>query len=185
VTPRAHVVLSGSLCAGKSTLAMQLVEICGYTVVAARETLRALAPHELSTRSDLQSFGSSLERSTRGRWMEEPVAEALRHTGGPIVVDSVRTSQQLTAVSGVLGTASIHVALTARREVLEERFLARREAEDSRFSEWSEAVAHDIEANVDKLQRVSDVVLDTSDLEPGALLTALVAGWRATGRTLD
>src|SRR5690242_10247517 len=103
-----HVVISGPLYAGKSTLAAVLEEN-GYLVVSARGVLRDLAGESLATRRELQEFGSDLEARTRGAWLAEATAAAAV-PGTPIVVDAVRTVDQLHAVHAVLPEA-LHVHL--------------------------------------------------------------------------
>jgi RNase adaptor protein for sRNA GlmZ degradation len=133
--------------------------------------LRALAPNALRTRSDLQRFGSQVELDTQGEWLSQAVAAA-KGAGGSIAVDSVRTRLQLECVSDVL-QAAFHVHLHAQAPELERRYALRGEDDLEEPRTFAAAMTHRVELEVAEVADSADFVIDTTELQPEAVLAAV------------
>lgn len=163
---QSHVVLSGSICSGKSTLALGLAN-AGFVLVSARDILQELAPESLGARADYQELGLQLERQTQGHWLDHRVARALRENPNrALVVDAVRTRRQLASVTHLLEPGVFHVHLRADRDVLEARFLRRSDPIDSSVQALAELESRLSEASYAELLSAASTVIDTTALDP-------------------
>ena len=156
------VIITGSLCTGKTSLARMLNAKMGHEIVSAREVLRSIAQRELVSRADLQDFGATVEREEPGKWLADAVRTVRRAGVASIVVDAVRTEAQLAAVREALRRPKT-VALTGRREVLEERFARRADTADVQNPTLADAMRHEIERSDAQVEQSADIVIDTSD----------------------
>lgn len=166
------LVLSGPVCAGKTTLAHALVA-SGMTRLSTRELLLTLAGDEVHNRSSLQRLGERLDREQGGRW----VVDALRRLASPgdhIVVDAIRTVDQLSELRGVARV--VHCHLWAPRLVLERRQIERHE-QDPAFEPQSYAriLESGTERRVVELGRDADIVINTEHFPPPAVAAAVAA----------
>jgi adenylosuccinate synthase len=174
---RVHIVISGDLCAGKTTLATGLQANAGYATLSARQVLRDIAGHELGSRRALQDFGLATDLRTRGRWLGD-AAEQRRSTDPNVllVVDSARNERQVQAVRDALkDEAVLHVHLTAERDELERRFTERTDADDAFLRSLDEARRHPIEGSDAVLEQTAGVVIDTTSLSPNEVLNCVIA----------
>jgi len=156
------VVLSGPTCAGKTSLAGRLAgEMRGRMVQA----LRVIADEsygQVLTRTESQAAGAELERTTRGRWLVDAVADALAG-GAPVVLDSARTRAQLEGLQQLRPGRVLHVHLTADSTTRAKRFEARRaERETDKGSRFDDLAKDPIEREADELRLMADVVIDTT-----------------------
>ena len=175
VRPADHacvLVLSGPVCAGKTTLAHVLVG-AGMTRFSTRDLLLAVTDDEARDRLTLQWLGERLDREHGGRW----VVDALRRVASPghhVVVDSIRTADQLSALRGVADV--VHCHLWAPRSVLERRQTERHE-QDPAFEpqSYERILASETERRVMKLARDADIVVNTKHFSPPAVAAAVSA----------
>ncbi len=125
------VVVSGAICSGKSALVGQLADRHEATVVSTRRIVAGTIRRRDPDRPAMQRAGERLDKAQGGEWVVEAlqrVVYASSPTGtasGLFVVDCVRTADQIAAARRAFGTAVYHVHLTARPEVLRERYVAR------------------------------------------------------------
>ena len=123
------IVLSGAVCAGKSTLARGLAaDGAGVTL-----TTRALIARELGAeparveRGRLQEEGDRLDAESGGKWIAAAAAELLDSAAtGLVVVDAVRKEPQLEALAAL--SPLLHVHLSASETDLGRRYRARQRA---------------------------------------------------------
>jgi hypothetical protein len=80
------------------------------------------APDKRSHRQVLQQLGNELDAETRGSWVADAVREVAASTDGTVVVDAVRTSDQVDALRNIGETLHIHV--TAAEADLKARYAA-------------------------------------------------------------
>lgn len=172
---RPVVALSGAVCAGKSTLARNLTEKFECHVVSTRELILLLRPDVKQTRTDLQHAGQELDRLHGGSW----VANALTRHRAPesaaaIILDSVRTLEQVRGLRVAFGARVIHVHLTAAESLLRKRHRSRRGAvqEDKTFEDLRR---HPTEASVESLREVADIVIQTDRCSEGDVLSKAAA----------
>ena len=154
------LVLSGPLCAGKTTLSGQLAG-AGARVVSARAILTA--SHPGLTRQGLQEAGAEMERRTRGAWLADAVGQLDRDD--PLtVVDSVRTAAQAQALHA-LSVESLHVHLTASLEERRQRYENRLDPVDAQQS-FDTALAGELEGPISELEALADASIETDGRRP-------------------
>ena len=155
------ILLSGAVCAGKTTLAGGLKQSQAARVLTTR-TLITAQVHQAAEQLDrgrLQRLGNALDHRTGGRW----VADAVRSLtlDRLTVVDAVRTPNQVAAISATVPT--LHVHLTASDSVLKERYAQRVSADPAFEHPTLTALRRDpTEASIEHLASLADLVIDTS-----------------------
>src|SRR5262249_7863695 len=112
---RQIVLISGRICSGKSGLARRLSDEFGYHLIHTSEILLKEAQRRgLPTdRLSLQSLGDVMDSETDHRWVLAYVETQLsQHTGNaPLVVDNIRTAQQLELFRRDHGWIVVHAHL--------------------------------------------------------------------------
>jgi adenylosuccinate synthase len=155
------ILLSGAVCAGKTTLADGLKQSQAAHVLTTR-TLITAQVHQTAEQLDrgrLQQLGNALDHSTGGRW----VADAVRSMtlDRLTVVDAVRTPDQVAAISGIVPT--LHVHLTASDSVLKKRYAERIGAQPTLEHPTFAALREDLtEASIEHLASLASLVIDTA-----------------------
>jgi len=159
------VLISGHISSGKSTLAIGLAEHCEMEVFKTNEILkRNVGPQLVNNRKALQQEGERLDVKTRGRWVAEELAIWLRQTTRKpmLVVDSVRTVEQIRGIRNVFGPIVTHIHLTAPSPELARRYKERHKQGLEATDNYGEAQADKTEKAVDQLRDTADVVIDTN-----------------------
>jgi adenylosuccinate synthase len=168
------LLLSGPIAVGKTTLAVHLRDGLAYEVIAVRSALEKALSLTSVHRAHLQDLGQRLEAETHGAWLADHVASVQAGIAAPLVVDALRTRAQASAIRDVVSHPLGHVHLTASSQSLSTRFSTRRNAELLDYAVISDALAHPVEAEVDDLAAVADLVLDTSALDAKAVATRVM-----------
>ena len=181
------LVMSGPVCAGKSTLAEGLERRHGARRFSSRRLLLQRLGDAGAGRLSLQAAGEALDRETQGRWLAEALRTQVQGQAGPWVVDSVRIRPQVEALRQAFGARVVHVHLTAPASVRERRYDTRRAAaghdpEGTSFARLSE---DGTERGVDALAEVADLVLDTSRESAEAVLVRSAARLGLFGRSVE
>ena len=143
--------LSGPVASGKTTLSRLIAERFGFWVVSTRELLS----QGLEDRLSLQAKGVSLDDSTSGSWVRDGVVQLLDKDHGSVslVVDSVRTLDQIRWIRDTFGSSVRHIHLSADTETLSSRYGSR--SEGYRYEEVSD---HPVERAVGSLEMSADLV---------------------------
>ena len=164
---RQIVILSGHVCAGKTTLATKLAAEFGFHHVKTWNFIKQRGEHLNLHRSTLQEFGEQLDRKTSGAWVRDDLQKIERNEDPEtqIVVDSVRHPGQIEFLRKAYGRRIVHVHLTAPIPRLEQRYTERKshQTEIAELSRYSEVLANPTEAKVEELADTADVVVN-SDL---------------------
>lgn len=159
------ILISGHISSGKSTLAIGLAKRCDVEVFKTNEILRSrVSPHLADNRKELQQEGGRLDIKTRGQWVIDELMIWLgRATRKPIiVVDSVRTIEQIENVRKVFGPIVNHIHLTAPSPELAKRYRKRHRQGLEATDDYGQAQADKTEHGVDSLRDAADVVIDTN-----------------------
>lgn len=155
------ILLSGPVCAGKTTLAYGLQRRIGIRVLTTRAVLAGHAgekPEQLD-RSRLQLLGEDLDRSTGGSW----IVDAIQNLGieTAMVVDAVRTLDQVAAVR--MTATALHVHLTAPVTNLEERYAQRVSAQPAfEYPSFAALRENVTEASIERMASFADMAIDTA-----------------------
>lgn len=166
------IVLSGPICAGKTTLAVELRRLFGLHVFKTRQLIIA-ATAASNERAALQRAGDHLDETTDGKWLAEYVAREAEGLADDAesVVDSVRIAPQIDAIRSKFGTRVLHVHITGPTEPDGE--LARRHeakkgerATERELETYAHVRSNATERNVDALKSIADVVVDTALCTP-------------------
>lgn len=156
------VLLSGPIASGKTTLAAMLARDRGYQHVRVRRIIESLSGGSSLSRANLQAVGLALEEATEGKWLGEALVTS-SVLAGPVVIDAVRTLEQLTDLRARTLSSSIAVHVTARLEVRRARFKA---SEEGARTELLQAQQSGTDPGAETLSGEANVVLDTSDSSP-------------------
>lgn len=183
---RQLIVLSGSIASGKSTLA----ELLGRrhdargmsTKALLAETLRGTAG---SSRAALIRAGDRQDRATGGAWVVDALVRRLDVVPEEalVVVDAVRTKDQVDRLRQAFGPTVVHVHLTASPESLANRYEERRvEGPLLELGSYEEVQRNRTEHSVARLIEVADIVIDTDLCDPDGVLTRVAAHLGLFGR---
>ncbi len=130
---RQVVLVSGHICSGKSGLGQRLCDEFGYDLIRTSDILREEAQRRgLPTdRLSLQAIGDTMDEETQHRWVFQAVEKHIVNLDAniPIVIDNVRTSQQLEHFRRFHDWQTVHAHLYAPRAELESRFQKKHAAE--------------------------------------------------------
>jgi adenylosuccinate synthase len=156
------ILLSGPVASGKSTLGLLLADRYRVQHVKTRQIIRTKFPKVEQERGALQKAGDRLDRDTKGAWVATEVSRlaAEIEEEAVILVDSVRTADQIRALREAFGPRVVHMHLSAPDEVLEQRYLER-QGPTREFTTYAELVRNRTEAGIGKLAQIADVVIDT------------------------
>ena len=157
--PRA-IVLSGKVCAGKSTLAEALAANGGATLIKSKDLICERSPATARTRGALQRAGLRLDQESGGRWLSEALNKRVMNDGplSLIVVDAVRIPEQVFYLRQS-GWSVTHVHLGAGKDELDKRHASK--ATTGTAASYSELAKTWSERHVQSLKRLADVVIDT------------------------
>jgi adenylosuccinate synthase len=169
------VVLSGPICAGKSTVVEKLSERYGARVVKTRDLIKQQLPKIKDERGALQRAGEKLDRADGGAWVKNALARFIEAANdgstprGLFVVDSVRIRGQVDAVREAFGTAVHHIHLTASDSVLRERY-SKRGSKTKEFPDYDAVKKSPTERGVEKLAELADIVVATDRCSAAAVV---------------
>lgn len=170
------ILLSGSLCTGKSTLSDNLVKHLGFETIKSRSILKLITPKDVlsqyeTIREALITYAIELDEKTNGSWLANSIdLESIMNK--LIVFDSIRLNSQLKAfkVRFSLTTQIIHIHLKCTDKVLQERFVGRNEnnRNNDGLSEhdFLKAKEHILELQSSELEPYADRIIITNDFTP-------------------
>ena len=147
------IVLSGRLCAGKSTLARLLCEKAGANLIRSKDLLRAASGVDLDDALDRAS--QQLEKRTGGQWLAEAINKQLMYQPpkeSTSVIDWVRTVDQVRFLRAS-GWAVTHVHLKASDAAVSER--------QANSQSNSRKPPQPLSKQAQELEAIADVVMDT------------------------
>jgi adenylosuccinate synthase len=164
---RQVVLISGHFCTGKSGLARRLHEEFGYHRIRTSDILKSIAKRRKlkSDRLSLQSLGDRLDAETQHKWVLEAVAEQAKASDSAqsIVVDNIRTWNQLECFRQQHDFVVVHAHLYALKRELEKRFKRKNEEmPKGSIENYSDADLIKNEADIAQFKKDADVRINTS-----------------------
>jgi len=180
------VLISGPVASGKSRLAAALVNRFGMHLIKTRRLLEQAIPRAIGDRARLQRAGDRLDRQSEGRWVVDALSKAMlaMQTQRNVVVDCVRTTQQIESIRSGFGRSVAHVHVTAPLEVLARRYEQRRNAMRE-LESYERLRRNRTERSVDELARVADIVIDTNRTPEADVVTRVAAHLGLYGRSYE
>ncbi|MEM9913481.1 MAG: adenylosuccinate synthetase [Planctomycetota bacterium] len=161
------VLLSGHVCAGKTSLASALADTYpSVRHLKTREILLELFPELERSREAMQAKGESLDRSTRGEWVRSGLAKLMQKQSESdsttYIIDAVRIKSQIEHVRNSFGSRVVHIHLKAPVEELARRYNRRKKKQEFKeFGTYEEVRANKTEAKVRILEKLADIVIDS------------------------
>jgi adenylosuccinate synthase len=161
------VVLSGSVGAGKSTLARGLAERYAARHIRTQDLMRDYAeangeslPNE---RKALQDYGERLDLETDGKWVADRVAQIVTNDDehALFIVDAVRLKSQVDHLRSAFPTRVSHIHVDAPKPVLSQRYRERKSGL-TELATYDEVAANKTEAGVTHLADDADVSIDSA-----------------------
>ena len=161
------VVLSGSVAAGKTTLARGLNSSSDVILINTREVILSRLPSTPRSRAALQAAGEQLDELTRGRWVADETLELIKRTASatPIVIDAVKIPAQIESVRTATSLPVFHVHLTSPFEVLRARYAAKPD-DIHEMDNYADVAGNSTESQIGLLSDNADLVIDTSATTP-------------------
>jgi adenylosuccinate synthase len=177
---RQVVLISGHICTGKSELALRLKKEFGYHAVSTSGILKpiATASGEPIDRLALQVLGDDLDKKTNHLWLlDEVIKKAKNLTGDqPIVVDNVRTWDQLQHFRTYHGFSVVHVHLWAPKRILEQRYKKKNsERLDDAGQSYTDADIIKNEKDIEAFKNDADVRINTARTDSADTLVRVAA----------
>lgn len=171
------VILSGKVCAGKSTLAAHLRDKADATLVKSKDLIYERLPRTPRSRRPSQLAGQRLDRETGGRWLSEALNERVLNIAAGasvelLVVDSVRIPEQVHFLRQS-GWLVIHVHLEASEVTLARRYAGR--PKDGELESYADLSKNWTERHVNSLAKIADVVIDTDRCNADDVFARVVA----------
>lgn len=152
--------------------------------------LRRFHSHRLSTRQllldrscpndrgALIEAGRKLDQETGGTWVRDGIARyvAEHHDKEIILIDAVRTSQQIFHLRETYGSRFVHIHITAPFDIIKKRYEERGSVADTGMT-YDQVRADPTENGVWLLNQIADrVVVNDNSCEPESLLALAFAG---------
>lgn len=155
------VLLSGPICSGKSTLAKRLADKFAFERRKTTQFVQARSRGEAKDRLALQQYGQKLDSEFGGMWLVEDVKRTIEDIKLDVILDSVRTIDQVDALREAFGRKVVHVHLDAPQEVLAVRYSVKFSGNKLEPNSYDETQQNETEKNVRVLDSISDISINT------------------------
>jgi adenylosuccinate synthase len=177
---RQVVLISGHICTGKSELARRLKSQFGYHSVSTSKILKETARKRTTAtgRLALQTLGDDLDGETNHQWLLDKVVRAAAQLPEeqPIVVDNVRTWNQLQHFRTYHGFSVVHAHLWAPRRVLEQRYRKKNaERPGEAGQSYTDADLIKNEKDIESFKKDADVRINTARTDSADTLVRVAA----------
>ncbi len=169
------IAISGPVAVGKSALAGELVARFNAHKISTRAFIVAAGTRE--ERFDLIEAGKKLDIDTEGAWVRDGVLDYIKLHGAHaiLLIDSVRTREQIEHLRAEFGDKFVHVHVTAPYDIVKARYEKRGSVADTGM-QYDEVRSDSTESGVWLLDRIADRVVENRNCEPPSLLAKAVAG---------
>ena len=157
------ILLSGRVGVGKTSVGLAMTASLGAALFSTSQAIANRLPDTPLARLAFQQAGESLDASTHGRWVAEELVSSLENSPNWLIVDAIRTRNQILAIRESVCRSILHVHLIASARARRARYLEKisvlQEVEDYALLECNAT-----ESQVDRLGEVADIVLDTTSI---------------------
>lgn len=183
--PKHVVVISGPVASGKTALANNLVNRYHFVIFKTRGLISRTLNVNIE-RTALQKAGEKLDRGTKGRWVADTLSREVMvlPPETAVVVDSVRTLEQVDAIREALGSRVIHVHLTAASDILASRY-ATRSGPVKELGSYAAVQRNPTERNVERLSESADLVINTGPYSESDVFTRVASFLGYFGKAVD
>jgi adenylosuccinate synthase len=170
------IVVSGQVCAGKTTLATSLAARFGVSHVKTSHCILALRPDVERERRAMQEVGEAFDRDTGGRWVLDGLRKHLSDRENDasntiVVLDAARIEGQIEAIRRGYGHRVMHIHLEASETELSRRYQETKgQREFKELPTYSEVMANATEAGVKDLAHIADVIISSERSTPEDVL---------------
>lgn len=155
------LALCGPIASGKTTLADAIHSNFGTPVISTKKVINKMFGD--GDRVSMQNKGAELDESTRGTWIVNEVRDISAETRSPVViVDSIRTDYQISALNNAFGKNCVKVFVTANDGILCDRFTSR-DADHDKLG-YANAKKHYIEKAIYGLIPHVNLVVDSGSV---------------------
>ena len=154
------ILLSGAICAGKSTVARWLEQSFDFKHIKTSELLRERSRYQSPTRKQLQKLGERLDKNEPDWLLKDFSAASSYDSQTRYVVDSIRVCEQAKLFREAFGRNVVHIHLEAPPDTLKMRFEARR-AQFGYEQSYETAKKNKTERNIDNLKNDADISINT------------------------
>lgn len=170
------IAISGPVASGKSVLANEIIKRFKTQRISTRQLiLDTSVPNE---RNALIEGGKRLDQQTNGAWIRDGIAPYVlkqQHSSDIILIDAVRTEQQIDHLRDTYGEKFFHIHVSVPFTVAKQRY-------ETRGADWDKEVPYDqvradpTENGVWLLDRIADRVVPNHHSDPESLLARALAG---------
>lgn len=170
------VLLSGGICAGKSTLASALRERHDFRLIKTHELISHAVGWQPGNRKEFQDAGDLLDAKTDGQWIQSQIMRMQSDLPDncAIVIDAIRIQKQIDHLRDAFGSRVFHIHLTAPPQRLSRRY-DKRAGNFKEFKTYKDAQRNRTEANIESLQDKADILIDTDRCSGSEVLVRVVA----------
>ncbi|MCU1311490.1 MAG: adenylosuccinate synthase [Candidatus Angelobacter sp.] len=177
------VILSGHVCAGKSTLASKLAERFGFKHIKTWNFIQARGNNLSLERAALQAHGEQLDQKTKGSWLRDDLQKVERQEKAEtlIIVDCVRHPNQIEHLRKAYRRRIVHVHLSAGIPELQRRYEERKKTKTdiAELETYAEVLENKTEAGVEELSKIADIVITSDRCNEEDIVTRVAShlGW--------
>lgn len=177
------VLLSGHVCAGKTTLAQGLARRFDATHVKTGECIQTLCPKVPKERGALQEAGDRLDRKSGGKWVRDALTGIVGlNPSALVVMDAVRIRGQVEAIRASYGSRVLHVHLEASTEELSRRYRRRSTGSIKEMRSFGAVLRNATEREVKRMADIADVVVSSERCSEQDILLRVAAHAGLYGR---
>lgn len=187
---RKIILLTGPICAGKSTVAKRLATEHNIVHIETRQYLNRKKEGIAQERGAMQEFGEKLDRKTRGGWVRDELQKDLDKLdpAQSVVVDSIRALNQIHRIRESYGNEVVQLHLEAAESSLEARYSQRKKKGQSNvkeFDDYKTVLENATERGISQLRDDADVVILTDRCTEDDVIVRVEAQLGLNGKSYE
>ena len=155
------ILLSGAICAGKSTIAKWLEQSFAFKHIKTSKLLSRRSRYQAPTRKQLQNLGERLDRNEPDWLLKDFSSVCPYDSQTRYVVDSIRIYEQAILFRNAFGRNIVHIHIEAPPDTLRTRFETRRAQCGYEPINYDSVKESKTERNIDTLKNDADISINT------------------------